>query len=117
MEFPRDLFFTMYMDPLGDVIVAHGVDHHIYADDTQLYCPMSLSDCESVKSNLSVLLMQKMKSWISANKLKFNEDKTELIVFRKRTKSATIDDITINNNVIQRVSEMYMYTHPPIVPK
>ena len=46
--------FTMYMDPLGDVIVALGVDHHIYADDTQLYCPMSLSDCESVKSNLSV---------------------------------------------------------------
>ena len=44
--------FTMYMDPLGDVILAHGVDHHIYyADDTQLYCPMSLSDCESVKSN------------------------------------------------------------------
>ena len=21
--------FTMYMDPLGDVIVAHGIDHHI----------------------------------------------------------------------------------------
>ena len=59
--------FTMYMDPLGDVIVAHGVDHHIYAD------------CESVKSNLSVL-MQKIKSWMSANKLKFNDDKTELIV-------------------------------------
>ena len=72
-----------------------------YADDTQLYCPMSLSDCESVKSNLSVL-MQKIKSWVSANKLKFNDDKTELIVFRKNAKSATIGDITINNNVIQR---------------
>ena len=60
---------------------------------------MSLSDCESVKANLSVL-MQKIKSWMSANKLKFNDDKTELIVFRKK-KSATIDDITINNNVIQ----------------
>ena len=92
--------FTMYMDSLGDtVIVAHGVDHHIYA---QLYCPMSLTDCESVKSNLFVL-MQKIKSWMSANKLKFNDDKSELIVFRKKKKkSATIDDITINNNVIQR---------------
>ena len=89
------------MDPLGDVIVAHGVDHHIYADDTQLYFPVSLRDCESVKSNLSVL-MQKIKSWMSANKLKFIDDKTELIIFRKKTKSATIDDITINNNVIQR---------------
>ena len=77
--------FTMHMDPLGDVIVAHGVDHHIYADDTQLYCPMSLSDCESVKSNLSVL-MQIIKSWMSANKLKFIIDKTELIVFRKKNK-------------------------------
>ena len=46
--------------------------------------------------------MQKFKSWMSANKLKFNDDKTELIVFMTKTKSATIDDITINNNVIQR---------------
>ena len=63
---------------------------------------MSLSgDCESFKSKLSAL-MQKIKSWMSANKLKFNNDKTELIVFRKKkTKSATIDDIAINNNVIQ----------------
>ena len=35
--------------------------------------------------------MQKIKSWMSANKLKFNDDKT-----------ATIDDIKINNNVIKR---------------
>ena len=61
-----------------------------------------MSDFESAKSNLSVLI-QKIQSWMSANKLKFNDDKTELIVFRKKkTKSATIDDITINNNVIQR---------------
>ena len=48
--------------------------------------------------------MQKIKSWMSANKLKFNDDKTELIVFREKTttKSATIVDITININVIQR---------------
>ena len=53
--------------------------------------------------------MQKIKSWMLANKLKFNDDKTELIVFRKKTKSATIDDITINNNVFQRskVSEIW----------
>ena len=73
----------MNMDPLGDVIVAHGVGHHIYVDDAQNYCSMSLSDCESVKSNLSGL-MQRMKSWMSANKLKFIDDKTELIVFREK---------------------------------
>ena len=77
--------FTMYTDLLGDVTVAHAVDHHIYANDTQLYCPMSLSDCVCVKSNLSAP-MQKIKSWVSANKLKFNDDKTELIVFRKKNK-------------------------------
>ena len=88
--------FTMYMDPLGDVIVAHGVDHYIYADDTQLYCPMSLRDCEYVKPNLSVL-MQKIKSWMSANKLKFNDDKTELIVFKKKNlpQSMTSRSITM----------------------
>ena len=49
--------------------------------------------------------MQKIKSWMSANKFKFNGDKTELIAFRKK-KSATIDDITINNNVIQRLKSI-----------
>ena len=46
--------------------------------------------------------MQKIKSWMSATKLKFNDDKTELIVFRNKTKSATIDDNTIKKNVIKR---------------
>ena len=31
------ILFLLYVAPVGDVISAHGIHHHQYADDTQLF--------------------------------------------------------------------------------
>ena len=34
----------MYMYPLGSILRHHGINYHIYADDTQLFIALDLSD-------------------------------------------------------------------------
>ena len=36
------ILFTMYMAPVGDILREHGISHHFYADDTQIYVFLTL---------------------------------------------------------------------------
>ena len=42
------ILFTLYTAPLSHVIAEHDVEHHLYADDTQIY--ISLSGSEALES-------------------------------------------------------------------
>uniref|UniRef100_A0A3Q3J5H2 Reverse transcriptase domain-containing protein n=1 Tax=Monopterus albus TaxID=43700 RepID=A0A3Q3J5H2_MONAL len=73
------LLFYLYMSPLGSVISRHNVHFHFYADDIQIYVPLTLGD-----SGALILLqncIRDIKLWLSQNFLHLNEDKTENTVF------------------------------------
>ena len=79
------LSFTMYTSLLEDLITLYGVSCMVYADDIQLYVPMTEEQRPDVIQRLESCLAH-VKSWSTANKLKLNDDKTEVIHINSRFK-------------------------------
>ena len=80
------ILFTMYINPLSAIIDSHSIIHHSFADDLQLQMsapPDRISELlHSMQSCIS-----DVKAWATANMLKLNDNKTELmLVTSKRTK-------------------------------
>ena len=72
------ILFTLYIQPLSDMIHSHACDHHKYADDTQVSKGAPVSDFQSVLSNVESCI-EDIVSWMQSNKLKLNADKTEVL--------------------------------------
>uniref|UniRef100_A0A3B4HAA8 Reverse transcriptase domain-containing protein n=1 Tax=Pundamilia nyererei TaxID=303518 RepID=A0A3B4HAA8_9CICH len=63
------LLFSMYLLPLGVLLHSFNVTFHYYADDLQLYVPLTIGNCAEVSYLESCL--SAIKGWLS--------DKTELM--------------------------------------
>uniref|UniRef100_A0A8C1LY92 Reverse transcriptase domain-containing protein n=1 Tax=Cyprinus carpio TaxID=7962 RepID=A0A8C1LY92_CYPCA len=74
------ILFSLYILPLGSIFRKHGISFHCYADDSQLYLPLKRNNANSIAPLLRCL--EDIKAWMASNFLKFNEDKTEIILFR-----------------------------------
>ena len=73
------LIFLMYIFPISDVVNINDFSYHQYADDMQLYTSCKpdsvLQTVDKITSTTSLV-----NDWMSANKLKMNNDKTDIIV-------------------------------------
>ena len=71
-------FYTLRITPLASIIFEHAIPHHLYADDSQLYVSFASGDSAAALNGLQSCLAS-VQSWMSTNKLKLNQDKTEFL--------------------------------------
>jgi len=65
--------------PLSTLISSLSLNHHLYADDTQLFFSFYPSVFDSSNAHLQDSL-QKISSWMTANLLSLNSSKTEFLL-------------------------------------
>ena len=77
------VLFTIYTQPLSTVIHQSGHSYHFFADDSQLHSSCAPSDFDTLACSLKNCI-EDVAKWMGENKLKMNEDKTELMVIGPR---------------------------------
>ena len=79
------VLFTLYTSTLSNIIQLHDINHHFYADDTQLQDNDKADNVHSLLTRTADCF-DDVKNWMTANKLKLNDDKTEAMLVGTRQK-------------------------------
>ena len=74
---PGPILFVLYTTPLSDIIPNHSVNHQFFA---QLQKSAPLSEVTNLTKQLNPCT-DDIKTWMTENQLKLNDDKTEALLF------------------------------------
>ena len=73
------VLFTMYTQPLVHIMRKFNILYHLYADDTQLYVSVYPNELPDLINRFEHCIAE-VKAWMKVNKLKLNDEKTEVIL-------------------------------------
>jgi len=63
---------------LFDIVAEFGFTSHVYANDTQLYISVPAVSCQEAIERF-ICCLERVRDWMASNRLKLNEDKTQII--------------------------------------
>ena len=88
---------------MAGIISQHFIQYHLYADDSQLYTSLGpdIDNQSEIVSNLKNCIAD-ISKWMSTNKLKLNQDKTEFILFGNsiQRNKMLVNSITVSGSNI-----------------
>lgn len=92
------LLFSIYTLPIGDIARQHGIQYHLYADDTQLYVTFRPCHGQESMKKLSDVIAD-LRNWMARNFLKLNDSKTEVVLLgtKQQCKKATSLNVNIGD--------------------
>ena len=102
------LLFIIYSSKLFEVIKNHLPDAHAYADDTQLYISFKPDStaCELEAVTALQNCIADIKTWMTVDKLKLNDDKTEFLIIgtRAQLEKINITELRMGQVMVSSVS-------------
>lgn len=104
------LLYVAYTLDIGRIARKHGLQYHLYADDTQLYLAFNPTMPGSLEETLKRIknCVNEIKSWMASNFLKLNDDKTEIIIL---SKPANFKNDKLNISILIGDSEVRSSEH------
>ena len=92
---------SLYSFSIADIARKHGLNVHLYADDTHIYLMFNQDATVSAISRIEACVAE-IKSWMITNKLMLNGDKNSIIVFSapRHSVSCNVNHINIDGHDI-----------------
>ena len=85
------VLFTLYTQPVSHVMCRHKCGFHRFVDDTQLRKSALAYDFKLLTYSLEYCIKE-VKQWMTCNKRKLNDDKTEAMAVGTRFRSSVSCD-------------------------
>ena len=113
------VLFNLFISPLGEICRKHNINFHGYADNSQNYMSFQPQYHNTVNQDTSIKnlenCLEDIRTWMSLNILKLNEDKTEFIIVgvwqqldKVRELSIKIGDDKITNSTVVKNLGVYI---------
>ena len=104
------LLFSLHVQPIGDIIRAHELCLHHYADNLQLYCQFDLT-ATTLGATLRRMedCLDVVKQWMTSNCLCMNNSKTEYLPVVPRKAAALVVDSVIRLGDCEKVNIIHLF--------
>ncbi len=88
------LLFSLYLTPLGQIICSFGLSLHFYADNLQIFLPVTTANGADL--NKLNMCLAAVRDWLSANFLLLNSAKTEMIFIGPASSNHQFDQLSLS---------------------
>ena len=101
------ILFSLYSQPLSEIINRHSFIYYAYTDDTQIYKYVPLKNVPDFLNDLNTCITN-VREWMTSNKLNMNDDKTEIMLVGTQYKinSISASHVTIIRESIPILSKV-----------